>query len=80
MGAQQLKQVCVRSYLGCFMFCDFEEMIIRVRPMPISYARNFTYYSFQNFPKILPIILLIITYYSHKILLTILHAGYSEVK
>ena len=26
------------------------------------YAHNFTYYSFQDFPKILPIILLIITY------------------
>ena len=44
------------------------------------YARNFIYYSFQNFPKILPIILLIITYYSHKILLTILHAVNSGVK
>ena len=35
---------------------------------------------FPEFPKILPIILLIITYYSHKILLTILHAGNSEVR
>ena len=32
------------------------------------------------FPKILPIILLFITYYSHKILLTILHAGNSGVR
>ena len=44
------------------------------------YARNFTYYSFQNFPKILPIILLIIAYYSHNILLTILHAGNSGIR
>ena len=37
-------------------------------------------FSLQNFSKFLPIILLIITYYSHKILLTILHAGNSGVK
>ena len=44
------------------------------------YARNFTYYSFQNFPPNIFIILLIITYYSHKILLTIGHAGNSGVR
>ena len=35
---------------------------------------------FPEFPKNLPIILLIIIYYSHKILLTILHAGNSGVR
>ena len=53
---------CSFAKFSCQKFSvQFKPAPIMLEILPISY-------SFQNFPKILPIILLIITYYSHKIL------------